>query len=412
MVLFLIFFLFVFVINYVDYKTYKTIINPIFFLSVPFAGILFLCIVLNPELSFVPVYPPSIIIWIVGLFFFWIPGRLFALAIPKNGCIANSGKDTTYDNIPNKLITGIGMLVIAYFLLKYKSIANTAEVGSKEFGGELMIGGIASRLSNVLMLFFPYFVCIQLKSRMIKYGLIAAIFFLIISYAAKTWMMNIILASFIVAAFRKQMKVNIKTIILLIFILFALFFLYYSLLIDSDSLLQFVFRHFYFYITSGILPMSSYVEGGELFHIDNRYIMMPFVNMYYALTGVPPMDVHSPLWYVTDLNIGTESNVFNFFGTIFIYSDPVLFGIYSALFGLFSYGLLTSALKSHSIFIHIIYAYNLSILFWGWYNCGYNLLRYWEIFAYGFILFYINRFHFGGYSDKKSINLIWKIRNY
>lgn len=405
MIIYVIFFLFVLVINYLDYKTYKTIINPVFFLSVPFSCILFLCIVFNPALSFVQVYPPSIIIWIAGLFFFWIPGRLFAFSIKKETFSANN-ESVTYENIPNKLIVWIGISVIIYFLFKYKSIVNTATIGSKEFGGELMIGGIASRLSNVLMLFFPYFVCINLKSRILKYGLAAAIFFLIISYAAKTWMMNIILASFIVGTFRKQMKVGIKTIALLVSVLFLLFFLYYSLLIDSDSLLQFVSRHFYFYITSGILPMSSYVEAGDFFHIDNRYIMMPFVNMYYSLNGISPMDVHSPLWYVTDLDIGTESNVFNFFGTIFIYSDPVLFGIYSFLFGAFSYGIFACALKSRSIFIHIIYAYNLSILFWGWYNCGYNLLRYWEIFAYGFILYVINRFYFHLRQNKKHQTLI------
>ena len=121
------------------------------------------------------------------------------------------------------------------------------------------------------------------------------------------------------------------------------------------------------------------------------------------------MDVHSALWYVTDLNIGTESNVFSFFGTIYIYTDPVLFVVYSSLFGLFSYGVFTSALKSRSIFIHIIYAYNLCILFWGWYNCGYNLLRYWEIFAYGFILYFVNRFYFRLRQDNKYQTVITNV---
>ncbi|RHR41000.1 hypothetical protein DWX23_08070 [Parabacteroides sp. AF18-52] len=409
MVIFLIFFILVGVINYIDYRTYKTIITPTFFLSVPFSAILLLCLLLNPSLSFVKVYPPSILIWIIGLFFFWLPGRVFAYTIGKKDFSSKNPRYTPYNTAPNKVILWIGVLIIGYFLLKYKSIANTEMVGSKEFGGELMIGGIASRLSNVLMLFFPYFVCTRLKSKILKYTFVSAIFFLIISYAAKTWMMNIILASFIVGAFRKQVKVNIKTIILLVFILFILFFLYYSLLIDSDSLLQFVFRHFYFYITSGILPMSSYIESESFFQTDNRYIIMPFVNMYYSLRGLPPMDVHSALWYVTDLNIGTESNVFSFFGTIYIYTDPVLFVVYSSLFGLFSYGVFTSALKSRSIFIHIIYAYNLCILFWGWYNCGYNLLRYWEIFAYGFILYFVNRFYFRLRQDNKYQTVITNV---
>ena len=76
MIIYLIFFLFVLVINYLDYKAYKTIINPVFFLSVPFSCILFLCIAFNPALSFVQVYPPSIIIWIAGYIFLLDTGKV------------------------------------------------------------------------------------------------------------------------------------------------------------------------------------------------------------------------------------------------------------------------------------------------------------------------------------------------
>lgn len=142
-------------------------------------------------------------------------------------------------------------------------------------------------------------------------------------------------------------------------------------------------RHFYFYITSGILPLSEYVRLG----MDSMHngITLPFISIIHYWMG-EEVSAHSPLWIVTDNVLGTSSNVYTFFGTLWIFGDRLDYVFYSILSGIISMSAYRLYKYHNSIFYLIAYAYTMCILFFGWYNWYFATLRIWEIYIYCFVL--------------------------
>lgn len=398
--IYLFYFIFVIFLNYYEYKRFNTFLNPFSILSIPFTVIVLLCIAINPYFEFVLLVGTTLIPWIWGLLIFWLAGRFVALTHVKVTPFSE-GEGMNKSIKVNYIILAFMILVCLFFIVKFKSISATQELGSKDFGGELMIGGLAGRFSNFLLIFIPYLFFVKIN-KVLKVVLLALFFLFVVSYASKTWLVGIFIVSIIVNSLSKKSSVKIKGLLFTVLGGLSLFVIYYAFLIDPDVLFDFIFRHFYFYLTSGVLGLNGYVLAGSPDVVNNDYLVLPFVNALRTFQGLEPFLAHSPLWYVTDLRIGTETNVYTFFGTIGMFGDPIFFVIYTFILGFISYFMFYFALKKNNIFLYIMYGYNLLILFYGWYNCGYNLLRYWEIFVYCIFLFFINNINLGWSGNKKN----------
>lgn len=383
------YFLLVITLNILEYKIYKTIFNPFAVLSIPFSVVVFICICFNKNLDFVEFSYITLYPWILGLVIFWTSGRFVGYIFMSSPVEINTFKKEP-DN-SNKLILFIISLVCLFFLIKFRSLSNSVSMGTKDFGEEFMLGGLAGRLSNCLMIFFPYLIYTKCN-KFFKIILLFFIFIFILSYASKTWLMGVFIVSIFIGILQKRINLNPKIIILTLVGGISLFILYYSFTIDNDVLFDFVFRHFYFYLTSGVLGLNEFFEEKTFFVSNNDYLILPFVNFINTIfLGKQALLPHSSLWYCTDLLNGTETNVYTFFGTLYIYGDWVFMAIYTFVLGFMTYLFFYLAKKSNNIFINILNAYNLSILFFAWYNFAYNLLRYWEIFTFCIFFFILSK---------------------
>lgn len=383
-----IFFIEIIIFIIIDYKRYGSLINPISFISIPFACIFLLCIFFNSRLNFVDFYISSLWVWIIGLFFFWITGNISTILIKREN-LKKSSKVNNY--LP------IIIFVFCAFLstLKINSLGSNFDFGSKELGVEMGMGGIMGRASNILLIMFPFVTTSNLK-KIPKLCVLILLCVLLMSLGSKTWILNAIVASFILLMVEKKIKFtrySIFIILISIFILlFAFFFLYYKLntnIEDNEALFVFVYRHFYFYLTSGILPLGLFYKIGS-FDVINEF-QLPFINILEIWLGKQVSSGHSPLWYTTDISLGTQSNVFTFFGTLFVESSFWGFLFYSSFFGFWCYLIFAIARVKANIYINIINVYNLSILFFGWYNCSFAILRIWEVTVYCLIFYYVTK---------------------
>ena len=367
-----VFFIEVAIINYWDYRKHRTIFNPVFCLSIPFSVILIFCLLFNTSLGFVSFHYEALWIWIIGLFLFWLPGVLIfskkQIFIPSH-----------YDKLSNKfLVSFIICCCLLYMLTQLNSVADY-DVGSKEMGEEIAVGGIKGRVSNILLVACPFVVCMQ-YNRLLKFSAILILIYFLFATGSKTW----ILYAFVVSIFclYKQHKLSINLLSILFtcvggILIFGLYYFLNTDIYDFQELVEFVSRHFYFYLTSGILPMGEYVHYGS--NITSEGFVLPFINIVNIWLGNSSAAAHSAIWYTTDNVLGTQSNVFTFFGTLYIGDNILALCFYSFLFGLLSYELFfLYKLKGHLFFL-IMNGYNLCVLLFGWYNCAFGLLRIWEI---------------------------------
>lgn len=384
---YLIFFLEVFIFNLLNYRIYKTYLNPMAFLSIPFTIILISCLILNSYLGFIPFHYKGLWIWIIGLFFFGISGLIMSLPkVSKKEILKVNNKS---------LVWNIILVSILYMVLQFKQLQNY-DLGSKELGEEIAVGGLTGRVSNLLLAMCPFMVCAKYNI-ICKIIIIPLIIYFIIATGSKTWILYAFMASMLCIYKQHKTKFNILFILLLIIGMFLFFGLYYKLnteIQDINDLSGFIIRHFYFYLTSGILPLSEFVRT-EAPNLGEHFVL-PFFNIIKVWLGYDGIEGHSANFFITDLVLGTQSNVFTFFGSLYM-GNYVSLCVYSIIFGVVSYMIFITALRYNNIFLYAANAYNSCILFFGWYNCGYGLLRIWEILII-LILFYA--------LSKRKINLL------
>ncbi len=337
-------------------------------------------------MQFIPFYLSSLYVWSIGLILFLLGGYFctFVTSVYQNHIY-----NTSFNGYRNtKWFIYLVLFAATITIYKFKSL-NGLEIGSKELGEELGIGGIIGRSSNILLISIPFFMTYKMN-KLWKVLIIALLAFFLICMGSKTWLTYAIIVCFVIrnTGFSKK---KIWLIIGLIILLVSAFFLYYKLntnIDDNTQFLSFASRHMYFYITSGLLPYSEIVAN-EL-SVNPPGITLPFITIFSYWLGEAIASVHSSIWVVTDQIVGKPSNVFTFFGTLWILGKNGDFVFLSILSGFICYLWYYMSKYKDCIFLKIGWGFTVAILFFGWYNWGFALLRIWEIYIYCFLAYYVS----------------------
>lgn len=382
---YIIYFLEVSLLNYWYYSISKTLVNPFSCLSLPFTIVLVVCLIFNEYLGFIPFRYEGLWPWIFGLFLFWVPSYFVFLNKKVYSVLYNQLFKIRNINVVFILF----LLCIVYMSFNLTHISNL-DFGSKDLGEELSVGGLKGRSSNLLLTIFPFLVCYS-YNRIIKIVFIVLSAYLLFAIGSKTWILYAILTSMICLYINRKININIWWFTVSFVFMICVFVAYYYVNTDFEDIslfMSFVIRHFYFYFTSGILPLGEicYLE-----HYGNEQFILPFINLINVWSGYDSVLQHSSIWVATDIQYGTSSNVFTFFGFLLLGENYFGFIFNSLLFGLISSLLFYNSQKNSNIFLVIANGYNLSLLCFGWFNCGYGLLRIWEIIIYSLLLYYLTR---------------------
>ncbi|MDE6264229.1 MAG: oligosaccharide repeat unit polymerase [Paramuribaculum sp.] len=368
-------------LNCINFRMYKTVLNPLFLLSVPFSIIILCCVLFNDYMNFLPFHFESLWIWIGGLCVFFIGGTVNNLFFKKKMYLNKTIRKISFPEKHYQLFIVIFLLclIIAFFKFHSLSFNLIDEIGSKELGDEIGSGGFVGRASNIILMSIPFFVVYKMP-RIVKTPIFLILIFITISLGSKTWITYALVASFLIYS-SSNWKIKPRLIFIILFLLVLSFFLYYKLntsIDDANSFLGFAGRHLYFYITSGALPMGKVYQND----FQAEEVVFPFIrlfNIWMGRTGI----FHSSNLVTTDLTLGTDSNVFTFFGSLFLSKSLFDFVFYSFLSGFISYLVFELyRLSKENIFLGIAWGYTGAILFFGWYNWGFGLLRIWEIYFY------------------------------
>lgn len=374
-------------ITTIDRILFKTFITPSIILLIPYLIIISIIILWGKSLGLVPLYYESIYVWIIGIIPFWLAGIL-AVIIFRPNRINNCGENIKQRKWIIILFISVATIIFIKLLYLFKS---KYVFGSKDFGEEYIGRGIWGHISNLLFLIFPYFAIIFKKSFR-NYMTLLVLMFLVLAYGSKTWFLSLIFATFLLTIHYKKIKISPLTLILPILVGFSFFSIYYSLSIKYNFF-SFVTRHFIDYLTSGILPLSEYVKHNLTTGIDTQYVLSPFINSINAINGNQLISAHSQIWILTDTKSNFQSNVYTFFGTLYIYSGISLGIMLAFSLGLLNYVLLIVSRVLNSIFINIAYYTSITILLWGWFNFGYILLRPWEIITFSITFHYLSKLY-------------------
>jgi oligosaccharide repeat unit polymerase len=375
------------ILGYFDYKVYGSIYTPVTVLAVPFILVVFFNLLWGKSAGMVPLYLPSLWVWVVGLFVFWLPGLLMSIIIVrKTDIIHDPFKELNINDL--KLITFLRILSLILIVVMYFKLISSLtkfKFGSEELSASLS-GGIAAHASIWLIIPVTYLLMISKFKKKCLFNWMIILFWLIYAflYNSKTWILIPIIAGIIGRLLILKIKITFKRVVVLLGLGVALFFISYSLSFGYWAPWNFIKNHFIYYTNAGLIGFSEYTRLKRDIGISMEFLFQPIFNIYYKISG------HKLMSIISDLPVAVDnvhfSNVKTFFGDIFVYGGMMGGIITSFIWGGICYLFLILNIIFRHVILFMIFLIFLAGLFFGWFGIYFNNLGYYEVLMVGLLL--------------------------
>lgn len=362
------------VLFYLELKTWNTLYTPLNFLMLPYVVVLMITVLLaGSSWGFVEFYYPSIFIWNVGLLLFAIPSYSIGAVLKYNNISVH--RKPLREHFP-KIHLIMAFLLSAVFIWHLKGVVTSSveSLGSDEFGDEFSGGGLWGHLRQFtlpLLMMSIYYV-----SRRRWWLWLVIVVFLAIGMLnqVKGWVIIPVLSAMAMRLYTGKTRLTLRLLGYVVLGAFSVFFLSYALSIlvvqnrgVSEGFMEFIFGHFFHYLTSGTFGWSMDLErglpdaGGSF-----QNVIAQLVNLAKSLVGdselISPVN---PLYYNSGL---TLTNVRTIFGTLYINSTHAQFAVYVLFISTMMYMLKLAMLYFNNIYIYVIYFFYCGLLFMGWFD--------------------------------------------
>lgn len=388
---------------FLEKKMWKTVYTPLNFLMLPYVAVLGITLIVSSFGWAEKFYYPSLVPWILGLPLFAIPGWIcFVLERNVSAFGTTQALKTRLSESNGRayrlklILTSVIVMALA-IRLGVLLAQGVGKIGNEDFGihfsgngwaGHLLLAGMALM---VLLLFE--------KRSLLSWTVCLCILFFLFVYQVKECIILPLLMIFVALVLAQ--KIKWKPIYLLwiflggVTVFFASFLLIYGagnrVFPEAESFgaqLKSIAGLFVHYVISGTMGLSVDMQQGILESPDLRYILTPFYNLWYAITGQPLVSGYNMEFLSTGINL---TNIRSFFGTLFVFTTPLGFGLCSLLFGMVAYFFFWLFRRRPSTGSTLIYAWICVVLFMGWFDFLPYLSNIYEIPLWVFALWNICR---------------------
>jgi Family of unknown function (DUF6337) len=399
----------VIVLSWLEHGSITTRVTPFNVLAFPYAIVVVIAFFAAPALDLVPLSKGSVVIWMCGLFLVWLTGLLTTRGF-LGGALTrrvSGGLKSAFctEASSTRLALWLGVLaipLIPYKLLEAKDIAGGWwMIGSQEFKAAYLHGPLA----HVVVLCGPIVILLlgtATSKTKLQLAVAGTLLVFIFFGQAKGITLQPIVGGLLYRVMRGRTRISLKTIGIILLcgvLVFGTVDLITWAVTDYASPLTadpyaFIARHFCFYLLAGPLAFSESVrEGNTLVDGGPEAIFAPFVNLYRIISGSGNLVTEgTSKGRGEDIDllssaVGHSSNVFTYFGTLYLYLGGLGAAIYAGLAGLLCYLLLITAAGTRNELLLALYCCIASQLFFGFF----------ELFFWHLTVFEVSGFLLGGY---------------
>lgn len=361
------------VLFYLERKAWGTLLTPLNILMLPYVAVLLISVAMAGRGGFVEFYYPSILLWNVGLLLFALPSFLLAGYAGKHRYDIRSTAIAD-DRIP-PLFVAIGIVLVLMMTYRLLSTlrSSTYMIGSDEFAEEFVGFGFWGHLKHfcsvMLMLFIFY---LDRQRRWLWLFIIPLMLVSFINMVKGAIIIPPVVGVMLRIASGKT-KVTPRLLLWVALSAVAVFFITFgaAVVIVNDiamngGVAQWIMQRFVHYFSSGTLGLSMDMQLGVPDRGPFTVIWTPFINILNQLTGdgevLSPVN---PTFHFTGISL---TNVRTFFGTLFIYSNPLQFALYTVGLSAVCYTLKLLSVRSCNLFVNTFYYYYCALLAMGWFE--------------------------------------------
>ena len=379
----------------------STWVTPFNVLAFPYAAVVVIGFFLAPALDLVPLSTGSVMIWMCGLFLVWAMGML-STRVCLGGVLtryASKGLKSPFFTETTSVQIALWLGIIAIPLIPYKILeakdisGGWWTIGTPEFKAAYLHGPLA----HVVVLCGPIVVLLlgtaTSKTRL-QLAVAGTLLVFIFFGQAKGITLQPIVGGLFYRVMRGRTRISLKTIGI-IFLCGVLVFgmvdvITWKVTTDSSPLTAdtyaFIGRHFCFYALAGPLALSEAVRGRNSNAIgEPEAIFAPLVNIYRVAIGSGDLvSAGSTKGEGADIDllnssVGHSSNVFTFFGTLYLYLGGFGAAIYSVITAALCYLLLVFAGGTKNELLLTLYCCIAAQLFFGFFELYFWYLTVFEV---------------------------------
>jgi len=392
------------VLSWLEYRATGTRITPFGVLAFPYLAVVILAFFLGPALDFASLHTGSLIVWMCGLLMVWVVGYLAVRIVPGVEMFrylslsfkSRFESESTSENL-SKWLAMLAIPILTLGLLQsVRAVGGWSGVTSPEFKTAYSRGFPAHALVFCVPLFI---LLVGTAKKKTKFQLFLAgilmIFFLL--GQVKGTVLQPLFGGFFYRVLRGRSSVSAESVSIVMLCGISIFVLIYfdymsiadpSLASNPDTY-SFLARHFYYYLMAGVLGFSeAFGAGTSDFGGSATEVFGPFLNLYRTLTGsgklVTPSSSHGKGMQIdlTEESVDLNTNVYTFFGTLYLYLGVLGALIYVTVAGFICYVLFLAAGWTRNEWILVLYCFISAQLAFGFFELYFWYLNIYEIAVY------------------------------
>ncbi len=394
----------VLVLSRLEKSVVITRITPFNVLAFPYAIVATFAFFLAPVFDFIPLSTGSLIVWMCGLFLVWMMGMLLGRGIFGSAVMrrVSEGLKSRFcgEASSGKLADWLGIAaipILVYGLLRSVAAAGGwPAISSSEFTAAYSHGLPA----HVIVLCAPLFVLLvgtannKTRLRLAVAGILMTFFLL---GQAKGAVLQPLVGGLFYRVMRGHSSISVKNIGVVVLCGMLAFGSVYLLgmgaadpgvVFNPDTYL-FLGRYFSFYLVSGTLAFGEAISTGTKDVGGSPHaIFAPFQNVYNVVLGSGSLVINGSSKGkgvgidLTENSPDHSSNVYTFFGTLYLYLGALGSIGYVTITALLSYLLLMVAAWTKNEWMLVLYCYLSAQLFFGFFEFYLWHLTIFEVTAY------------------------------
>lgn len=367
----------VMIFSYLDWRLFRVKLTPFNILAIPYTFIIVSEFFFAELLGFVPLYMPSVLVWVLGLFLFWFGGVIAYFLTPRKALIISSSF--------NDRIALPAFLVVAWFaliIMSYITYDAIEQVGYNLARGQNdfqnMLGADwRGHIRTFLMLMLTYFVgIIQAKDRIVGITIFATVILLLIGQIKGLIMLPIV--GGIMYRVMSKRRLSRKQLVIMAFTTLMIFICTYfvglisfygvDVLFDIERYVTLTL-HFVNYLWSGTLALGEAMNAGISFpEEEGKIFFSPFWNVLRYFTSGERLSSEGD-WHTTILPISDAAgpNVYTVFGMIYLFFGFETLILFALIYGFIMTFCFIKAICSKRYWILLGYLFFASQLFFGWF---------------------------------------------
>jgi hypothetical protein len=400
----------VIVFGWLDRKRFCTWITPFNVLGFPYTVVVLLAYFVSESLGFVPIFPPSVFIWILGLALVWTSGQFLAWAVIDLRMGQLKSLESRPENVDEHSATRLAVAVASvaavivfvgtFFALK--SVGGWIQAGTPDFKAAYSQGILGHAVVWSCLLGIVVIGTCHRNDRLLM-ALVPITLMVIVLGQVKGRVLHLVIGGLLFRVMGGKLRlsfVKVLTVLMSTCIIFSLGYLFAMLALDPEALFKadtysFLSAHYLYYLFSGPLSFGEALRarmadvGG-----DWKSIFAPFINLYRVTLKAGPLILigssHDKGMIIDDSGIG--DNVYTLFGTLYLYLGAGGAAIYAIVIGLTSYALLVLAQLKRNVWLTALYCYIAANLAVGFFEFYFWHLDLYELSAAAGIFAYASRF--------------------